>query len=239
MQDYQRQFLDFALDSEVLRFGEFTLKSGRVSPYFFNAGLFNSGEHLANLGRCYAQAIIDSAIDFDVLFVGGGPASLAGAIKLMQLAKEKNLELEVALIEKGAEIGSHALSGAVMDPIALNELMPDYAEKACPVEATVRGDEFYYLTETSAIRMPFVPKPMHNTGSLIISLSRFTRWLGQIAEEISLVRGAQSFHQGSGKIPLPRGKCLAYLLKEPVSVLRTSWIVPKQLLKLVKDHNTG
>jgi electron-transferring-flavoprotein dehydrogenase len=126
------------------------------------------------------------SIDFDVLFVGGGPASLAGAIKLMQLAEEKNLELEVALIEKGAEIGSHALSGAVMDPIALNELMPDYVDKGCPVEATVRGDEFYYLTETSAIPVPFVPKPMHNTGSLIISLSRFTRWLGQIAEEMGV-----------------------------------------------------
>ena len=126
------------------------------------------------------------SIDFDVLFVGGGPASLAGAIKLMQLTKEKNLELEVALIEKGAEIGSHALSGAVMDPIALKELMPDYADKGCPVEATVRGDEFYYLTETSAMPVPFVPKPMHNTGSLIISLSRFTRWLGQIAEEMGV-----------------------------------------------------
>jgi electron-transferring-flavoprotein dehydrogenase len=121
-----------------------------------------------------------------VLFVGGGPASLAGAIKLMQMAKEKNLELEVALIEKGAEIGSHALSGAVMDPTALNELMPDYADKGCPIEAIVRGDEFFYLTETSAIRVPFVPKPMHNTGSLIISLSRFTRWLGQLAEEMGV-----------------------------------------------------
>ena len=126
------------------------------------------------------------SIEFDVLFVGGGPASLAGAINLMQLAKEKNIELEVALIEKGAEIGSHALSGAVMDPIALKELMPDYEEKGAPIEATVRGDEFYYLTETSAIHVPFVPKPMHNTGSLIISLSRFTRWLGQIAEEMGV-----------------------------------------------------
>jgi electron-transferring-flavoprotein dehydrogenase len=121
-----------------------------------------------------------------VLFVGGGPASLAGAIKLMQLAKDKNLELEVALIEKGAEIGSHALSGAVMDPIALNELIPDYADTSCPIEATVRGDEFYYLTETSAIPVPFVPKPMHNKGSLIISLSRFTRWMGQLAEEMGV-----------------------------------------------------
>jgi electron-transferring-flavoprotein dehydrogenase len=126
------------------------------------------------------------SIDFDVLFVGGGPASLAGAIKLMQLAKEKNLSLEVALIEKGAEIGSHALSGAVMDPKALEELMPDYEEKGCPIEATVRGDEFYFLTETSAYPVPFVPKPMHNKGSLIISLSRFTRWLGTLAEEMGV-----------------------------------------------------
>jgi electron-transferring-flavoprotein dehydrogenase len=129
---------------------------------------------------------LGAGLGVDVLFVGGGPASLAGAIKLMQMAKEKNLELEVALIEKGAEIGSHALSGAVMDPTALNELMPDYADKGCPIEAIVRGDEFFYLTETSAIRVPFVPKPMHNTGSLIISLSRFTRWLGQLAEEMGV-----------------------------------------------------
>jgi orotate phosphoribosyltransferase len=71
MKDYQREFIDFAISAGVLRFGEFTLKSGRSSPYFFNAGLFNTGEHLAKLGRCYAQAISDSQIDFDVLF---GPA---------------------------------------------------------------------------------------------------------------------------------------------------------------------
>ena len=126
------------------------------------------------------------SIDFDVLFVGGGPASLAGAIKLMQLAGEKNLNLEVALIEKGAEIGSHALSGAVMDPIALKELIPDYEAKGCPIEAIVRGDEFYFLTETSAFPVPFVPKPMHNQGDFIISLSRFVRWLGKLAEEMGV-----------------------------------------------------
>ncbi len=71
MQDYKQEFLDFAIDVGVLRFGEFTLKSGRISPYFFNAGLFNTGGHLARLGRFYAQAIVDAGIEFDVLF---GPA---------------------------------------------------------------------------------------------------------------------------------------------------------------------
>jgi len=71
MKDYQHDFIDFAIGAGVLRFGDFTLKSGRISPYFFNAGLFNTGEHLARLGRCYAQAIVDSALQFDVLF---GPA---------------------------------------------------------------------------------------------------------------------------------------------------------------------
>ncbi|MBN3562142.1 orotate phosphoribosyltransferase [Aliamphritea spongicola] len=71
MQDYQREFIEFAIDKEVLRFGEFTLKSGRTSPYFFNAGLFNSGEALARLGRCYAAAIQQSGIEYDVLL---GPA---------------------------------------------------------------------------------------------------------------------------------------------------------------------
>ena len=87
MKDYQREFIDFAIHAGVLRFGEFTLKSGRTSPYFFNAGLFNTGEHLANLGRCYAQAIIDSAIDFDVLFgpaYKGIPLAAAASIALAE-----------------------------------------------------------------------------------------------------------------------------------------------------------
>lgn len=123
-------------------------------------------------------------IDFDVLFVGGGPASLAGAIRLMQLAKEKNMSLEVALIEKGAEIGSHALSGAILNPIALKELIPNYLEKECPIESTVKEDGFYFLTRKKHFRIPIVPKYMHNKGFFIISLSRFTRWLANIAEEL-------------------------------------------------------
>jgi electron-transferring-flavoprotein dehydrogenase len=125
-------------------------------------------------------------IDFDVLFVGGGPASLAGAIRLMQLAKEKNMTLEVALIEKGAEIGSHSLSGAILNPIALKELLPDYLKKACPIESTVKGDGFYLLTQKKHYRIPVIPRYMHNKGFLIVSLSRFSRWLGNIAEDLGV-----------------------------------------------------
>ncbi len=125
-------------------------------------------------------------IDFDVLFVGGGPASLAGAIRLMLLAKQKGITLEVAIIEKGAEIGSHALSGAVLNPVALKELIPDFLERGCPVETTVREDEFYFLTRNRYYRLPYTPRYMRNKGLYIISLSRFTRWLAGIAEELGV-----------------------------------------------------
>jgi electron-transferring-flavoprotein dehydrogenase len=125
-------------------------------------------------------------IHFDVLFIGGGPANLAGAIRLMQLAGEKNLNLEVALIEKGADIGSHAVSGAILNPIALNELLPDFIERKCPIETTVRKDEFYFLTRNRHFRLPFIPRYMHNQGAYIISLSKFTKWLGRIAEDLGV-----------------------------------------------------
>ncbi len=126
------------------------------------------------------------SIEFDVLIVGGGPAGLAGAIRLMQLAREQNRELEVALIEKGAEIGAHAISGAVLKPQALTELIPDHMEKGCPVSTIVRGDEFYYLTRNRAIALPMTPKYMHNTGCYIVSASRLSKWMGDIAEEMGV-----------------------------------------------------
>jgi electron-transferring-flavoprotein dehydrogenase len=126
------------------------------------------------------------SIDFDVVFVGGGPASLAGAVRLMQLAREKNMSIEVALIEKGADIGAHSVSGAILNPRALHELMPDHIERGCPVEAVVQSDAFYYLTRNHAFRAFMVPHYLHNKGFYVISLSKFCRWLGGIAEEMGI-----------------------------------------------------
>ncbi len=143
-------------------------------------------------------------IEFDVLFVGGGPACLAGAIKLKQLSREKGIELEMAVIEKGSEIGSHALSGAVMNPIALAELIPDYIQQGCPLERDVRDDEFYYLTKDKAVRIPITPRYMHNKGFHIVSLSRLTRWLGKLAEDMGVnlfagFAGKEVLFDSSGK----------------------------------------
>lgn len=125
-------------------------------------------------------------LPFDVLFIGGGPACLAGAIHLMNLAKGKGMEIEVGLIEKGDTIGSHSLSGAILDPIALKELVPDYLERGCPLEETECRDDFYFLTRNRRFSVPFTPKYMHNKGCSIISLSKFVIWLGELAEELGV-----------------------------------------------------
>lgn len=112
MQDYQRQFIELAMHNEVLRFGEFTLKSGRVSPYFFNAGLFNTGNALAALGRCYAQAIIDSGIEYDVLF---GPAYKGipiAAVTVMALSIEHGIDKPYAFNRKEAK--THGEGGNIV-----------------------------------------------------------------------------------------------------------------------------
>ena len=126
------------------------------------------------------------SMEVDVLFVGAGPACLAGAIRLMQLAEEKGLNLEVAVIEKGAEIGAHCLSGAILNPVALKELIPDFLDQGCPVETTVRDDEIYYLSTEKAYRIPFVPSYLENQGYYIISLSRYCRWLAEVAEGLGV-----------------------------------------------------
>ncbi|MDO9109217.1 MAG: NAD(P)/FAD-dependent oxidoreductase, partial [Desulfatirhabdiaceae bacterium] len=126
------------------------------------------------------------SMEVDVLFVGAGPACLAGAIRLMQLAAEKGLDIEVSVIEKGAEIGAHSLSGAILNPIALKELLPDFSAMGCPVETTVRDDEIYFLSAEKAYRIPFIPSYLENQGYYIISLSRYCRWLAEIAEGLGV-----------------------------------------------------
>lgn len=123
----------------------------------------------------------------DVLFLGGGPANLAGAIHLSNMAQAKGLEMAIGLIEKGASIGAHSLSGAIMDPKALKELMADYEAKGCPIERSDCNDKFYYLTSNGKMSVPYTPSYMHNDGCHIISLSKFTHWLGEIADEMGIM----------------------------------------------------
>jgi len=134
------------------------------------------------------------SLDVDVLFVGGGPAGLAGAIRLKQLIRAHNdrvksggagapLDLSIALLEKGREIGSHAISGAVLDPSALRELFPDFEKRGCPLESPVTDDSVWFLTRRRRLALPIVPPPLRNHGNYVASLGRVVRWLAAQAEQ--------------------------------------------------------
>jgi electron-transferring-flavoprotein dehydrogenase len=133
-------------------------------------------------------------LEFDVQFIGAGPAGLAGAIHLANLIARHDAgvaagtpgpalgEVSIAVLEKAAAVGAHGISGAVMDPRAIRELMPDYREQGCPISSDVTGDEVYFLWERGRFRLPFLPPMLANHGNHVVSLGDLTAWLGGIAE---------------------------------------------------------
>ena len=139
------------------------------------------------------------SLEMDVVFVGAGPANLSGALHLARLIGAHNSaveggkregkslgEIQIGVIEKGSAVGAHILSGAVMDPRGLAELIPDFKEQGAPLEAEVKEDFFYYLTKNRAIRSPINPPPLNNHGYYIVSLNRLTVWLGEKCEEAGI-----------------------------------------------------
>ena len=128
------------------------------------------------------------SMQFDVVIVGAGPAGLAAGIRLKQLAVEQGREVSVCIVEKGSEVGAHILSGAVMDPRAMNELFPDWKNLGAPLNTEVSEDRFLFLSKTGARRVPtwLLPKCFQNHGNYVVSLANVCRWLGQQAEQLGV-----------------------------------------------------
>lgn len=146
-----------------------------------------------------SDTTIRDVLEMDVVFVGAGPASLAGAYHLARLIRDHDAavgagskpgdplgEINIAVIEKGPDVGSLGISGGLLDPGTLRELMPDFAERGAPVTTAVTRDDVYILTATSQFRLPYVPPVMHNQGHFVISLGRFVTWLAAQCEELGV-----------------------------------------------------
>ncbi|MGH8631533.1 MAG: NAD(P)/FAD-dependent oxidoreductase, partial [Burkholderiales bacterium] len=146
-------------------------------------------------------------MQYDVVIVGAGPAGLAAAIRMKQLATVRGSEVSVCVIEKGSEVGAHILSGAVMDPRALNELIPDWQALDAPLDTPVSEDRFLFLTATSALSTPnwMLPACFKNHGNYVISLGNVCRWLGRQAERLGVdifpgFAAAEVLYDGDGSV---------------------------------------
>ncbi|KAF0687253.1 Aste57867_20982 [Aphanomyces stellatus] len=162
-----------AFGSNVLRRSSASRAAASLRPRYFSDDVFSAPRE---------------GMDYDVLLVGAGPASLSAAIRLKQLSLEKGTDLSVCIVEKGAEVGSHIISGNVFEPRALNELIPDWKEKGAPLNTPVTHDSFHVLSKTGSFHLPhfLLPPQQHNEGNYIISLGQLTRWLGAQAEELGV-----------------------------------------------------
>jgi hypothetical protein len=158
--------------------------SGQSSCFLY-CGLFPDREYFM---KNMQSELPREAMQYDVVIVGAGPAGCAAAIRLKQLAEEQGAKLTICVLEKGGEVGAHILSGAIMDPRALNELIPDWRSLGAPLNTPVTEDRLLFLTETKAHALPsyMVPACFENHGNYVVSLGEVVRWLGLHAEALGV-----------------------------------------------------